>query len=295
MNNPKYILITGCSSGIGKACAIHLVQQGYEVFAGVRRTADGEALQSLSLKKLHPVLLDVTDPARISRVVAEIETKVGEAGLFALINNAGFNYSAPFEVTDPAKARTLMETKLFGAAFLPQACLPLLRKSVRYDQHRARIINVGSIGSLVGIPWEPWYHASKFALKGLSESLFHEVRDQGIAVTILCPGGIRTPFIAKSEAENAQALASLTSEQARLYGKGLARIASLVSSVERSGSTPEHVAEVVAYLLRASRPPFRKFAGLDARVMATLRGILPQGLFLRLIGSIFAPQSGGPR
>jgi NAD(P)-dependent dehydrogenase (short-subunit alcohol dehydrogenase family) len=214
---------------------------------------------------------------------------VGQAGLYALINNAGFNYSAPFEVTDPAKARALMETNLFGAAFLTQACLPLLRKSVRPGQRRARIINVGSIGSLVGIPWEPWYHASKFALKGLSESLYHEVRAQGIAVTILCPGGIRTPFIAKSEAENAQVLANLTSEQARLYGKGLARIGGMVSSVEQAGSTPEHVAEVVASLLRTSRPPFRKFAGPDARIIATLQGLLPQGLFLWLIGSIFAP------
>jgi NAD(P)-dependent dehydrogenase (short-subunit alcohol dehydrogenase family) len=286
----RHILITGCSSGIGRACAVRLAQDGFVVFAGVRREADARALSDLGVAGLAPVILDVTDPSGIDVVVADIAARTGPAGLFALINNAGFNYSAPFEATEPAKARALMETNLFGAAFLAQACLPLLRRAAGFGAGGARIVNVGSIGSLVGIPWEPWYHASKFALIGLSESLFHEVRGQGIDVTVLCPGGIRTPFIAKSEAENARTLAGLNPEHRQHYGQGLARIGALVASVERAGSTPEHVAGVVAGLLKARRPPFRKFAGLDARIMATLQGVLPQGLFLRLIGAVFAPR-----
>lgn len=277
------ILITGASTGIGRAAALRLAKKGYRVLAGVRKETDAESLRHESAGKLSPVILDVTQAESISEVARSITP---DDGLFALINNAGHNYMSPFESTDWTKARALLETNLFGLAALTQALLPHLRAAATQNRW-ARIINVSSIGGLIGVPWEPWYHASKFAVVGLSESLRHEVYAQNIAVSVVCPGGIRTPFIAKSGEEATRALDTLTTEHRTLYGKGLQRLDRLVDAVARSGSDPDLVARAMEALLRARRPPFLKIVGADAISMLALRTVLPRAAFLDLLRLIF--------
>jgi NAD(P)-dependent dehydrogenase (short-subunit alcohol dehydrogenase family) len=284
----KTVLITGTSSGIGRASALALAEAGYRVYAGVRRDSDAQSVASLH-NAISSLMLDVTKPGDIAAARATIETGCGAAGLYALINNAGHNYTAPFECTDMAKARALMETNFFGLCALTQSVLPALRQGAIAHRRRAKIVNIGSIGSLIGVPWEPYYHASKFALIGISESLRHEVMKQRISVSVVCPGGIKTPFISKSGAESAAVADRLSPAHRHLYAKGLSRFERLVRAVDQNGSPPEAVAKAILGLLAASHPPFRKIVGTDAWTMASLRWLLPRPVFHTLIRSIFAP------
>jgi len=270
----RAIIVTGASSGIGRQTALHLASIGWQVLAGVRRAEDGQALKTEDQTgRVTPIQLDVTD----HNDLLALETTIAQADLeiSGLVNNAGHNYMTPFECSQPERLRAIMEVNLFGLAALTQAMLPHLRASAKVHG-RAHIINIGSIGSLVGVPWEPWYHASKFALLGLSESLQNETYDQGIRVCVVCPGGIRTPFIAKSEAEALSSLSSLSTEHQALYGRGIQVLVKASGAVERFGTEPQVVARNIANLLNSKNPPFRKLVGVDARIMAVIQHVLPR-------------------
>lgn len=278
-DSDRHVLITGASTGIGKATALRLDQAGYSVIAGVRREADGAALRAAASPRLRSIILDVTQPDHIAAAVTDVAALTGERALHALVNNAGLNYNAAFEFTDEAKARAVMEVNFFGLYRLSQAMLPLLRRAATATGETAKLVNLGSIGNVVGLPWEAFYHASKFALLGLSESLSHEVHRQGVRVVVIQPGGIKTPFMDKTRDSVTTAVAALTPEGVALYGKGLAQLGSMVGSVDRLGSEPEKVANAIHRVLVARNPPFRLFVGTDARIMNLTRMLLPTPAF----------------
>ena len=138
----RAVLITGTSSGIGKACALHLDRLGYQVLAGVRKIADGAALQKIASPRLIPVYLDVTDGSTIAAAKALAAQATGERGLFSLVNNAGLGLAGPLEFQPVAELRQQMEVNLFGVVAVTQSMIPLLR------QGRGRIINIGSISGV---------------------------------------------------------------------------------------------------------------------------------------------------
>ncbi len=283
----RTMIVTGASSGIGRQTALHLANLGWHVVAGVRKAEDGQNLiEEDHSGRLQPIQLDVTQHEDL----LALEATIVRSGLeiSGLINNAGHNYMTPFECSKPARLRAMMEVNLFGLAALTQAMLPHLRASAKVHG-RAHIINIGSIGSLVGVPWEPWYHASKFALLGLSESLQNETYNQGIRVCVVCPGGIRTPFITKSEAEASSNLSSLTAEHQALYGKGMRALVKASGAVEQFGTEPVVVARTIAKLLNSRNPPFRKLVGTDAHLMAALQSVLPR----RWLHSLLRQSFGG--
>ena len=285
------VLITGASSGIGRSTALHLAARGYTVFAGVRREADGAALvaaaPAASTARIVPVLLDVTRDDQIRDTLARVEAHAPD-GLSALINNAGFNLNGAFEYTAEADARALMDTNVFGLAALSRAALPLLRRHVeRHPGATAKLVNIASIGSFVGLPWEAYYHVSKFAVLGLSESLRHELRPQGIRVVAVCPGGIVTDFLPKTEAGLAAAVAALPADAPPNYRTGLAKLLSLTGMASRFGSPPEAVARRIGKVLDTARPRMRYMVGMDARLLLGLRRWLPEAWFHALIRSQF--------
>jgi short-subunit dehydrogenase len=283
----RAIIVTGASSGIGRQTALHLASLGWHVLAGVRKAEDGQALiGDDKTGRVQPIQLDVTKHEDVLALEAAISK--AELDICGLINNAGHNYMTPFECSQPERLRAMMEVNLFGLAALTQAMLPCLRASAK-AYGRARIINIGSIGSLVGVPWEPWYHASKFALLGLSESLQNETYNQGIRISVVCPGGIRTPFIAKSEAEASVSLSSLSNEHRALYGKGMQALVKASGAVERFGTDPSVVARAIANLINSKNPPFRKLVGIDAHIMAALQSVLPR----RWLHSLLRQSFGG--
>ncbi len=285
------VLITGASTGIGRSTALHLAAQGYTVFAGIRREADGAALVAAApaavVSRIVPVLLDVTRDQDIQRALAQVAAHSSD-GLYALINNAGFNLNGAFEYTGEAEARALMDTNFVGLAALSRAALPLLRRYVeRHPGATSKLVNIGSIGSYVGIPWEAYYHASKFAVLGLSEAMRYELWPQGIRVVAVCPGGIVTDFMPKTEASLAAAEAALPADAPPNYRAGLVKLRAGIGMATRFGSPPEAVAKRIGKVLATSRPRLRYLVGMDARLMLGLRRVLPEAWFHALIRSQF--------
>ena len=275
MVHNSIVLLTGASTGIGRATALHLDGLGYTVFAGVRREQDGIELQKQASERLKPIILDITKPDDITNACALVSQACGSAGLAALVNNAGYNYNAAFEFTDEVKARQMMEVNFFGLYKMSQTFLPLLRQYVENSGKPAKLINIGSIGSILGFPWESFYHASKFAVLGLTESLSYELRSQGVSVVAVLPCGIKTEFMPKTSDGIDAAIAAMTPEGKQLYSKGLTKMKSMISQAVRFGSEPEKVARRIARVIEVANPNMQYFVGADARFFFGLARALP--------------------
>jgi len=178
------VLITGCSSGIGRSAALKLAQLGYVVYAGVRNPEHVAALSGI--ENLTPIILDVAIPEQIRAVVERLEKDGG--GLFALINNAGLSNRFPFELEDSSFRRRMMEANLLGPMDLTAACLPMLKAS------HGRIINIGSLSGERATTFTATYSASKFGMRGWTEGLRRQLRAVGVHASIIEPGFIRTPL-----------------------------------------------------------------------------------------------------
>lgn len=265
----RFVVVTGASKGIGRAIALDLAQRGFQVFAGVRKAEDGEALVTVGGVNLTPLLIDVTDAAQVAAAAVVVSATVGDAGLAGLINNAGVAVAGPLEFMPLDELRNQLEVNVVGQMGVTQALLPLLRIA------KGRIINISSMGGRVAGPWTGPYHASKFALEALTDSLRQELAPWGIAVVSIEPGAIATPIWETSLARAQQIAARFPTQAQELYGKQMAkRIASAQKSIT-AGIPPERVAAVVATALTAPRPKTRYPVGSDAQLAVNLIARLP--------------------
>lgn len=266
------VLVTGASTGIGEATALHLRELGFEPVAGVRRDEDAERLGGQGLRT---VRLDVTDEAQISAA----RESVGDGALVGLVNNAGVAVAAPLEFVPLEQLRRQLEVNLIGQVAVTQAFLPALRRA------GGRIVNVGSIGGRVALPLLAPYNASKFALEGLSDSLRRELRAQGVDVVVIEPGGVKTPIWGKGNELADELTAQMPLEGERLYGRLIANVRKETLKIERErGLPPRAVAEVIGRALTADRPRTRYVVGGEAKVRAQLARLLPDRAMDRLIG-----------
>ncbi|EON76031.1 putative short chain dehydrogenase [Lunatimonas lonarensis] len=195
----KYILITGASSGMGEATAILLANHGYKVFAGVRSVSAIQKLKNLRNSNIIPLRLDVTKETDIIEAIDQIKSIVDSFGLFALINNAGNNYSTPTETYNEEKARNLMETHFWGMASLTRHRISLLRVYAEQHKEGARVLSVGSVGSISAFPFIQFYNAAKFAILGFTESLRFELKPQNIHLSVILPGSVKTEIWRRTE------------------------------------------------------------------------------------------------
>ena len=280
-----YVLISGASSGIGWATALHLDALGYRVLAGVRKAEDGSRLRHASQDRVLPLILDVTDAHQIDEAHSFVMERCGHSGLTALVNNAGHNYNSAFEYSDEQLAREMMEVNFFGVVSMSRKFIPLLRLHAQASRRTAKLINVGSIGSLLGLPWEAFYHASKFAVLGLTESLRHELHAQDIRASAVLPGGIKTEFARKTRQGVEVAIASMDDSGRSLYGQGLQKIGEMVSMVDRWGSSPELVARRIGSIVRADNPDWRYLVGIDARLLHAMSSVLPSRVMHAMLRS----------
>jgi NAD(P)-dependent dehydrogenase (short-subunit alcohol dehydrogenase family) len=231
-------------------------------------------------------MLDLTDAGHI----AAAAERLAEEHLAAVINNAGANYLSPFEYADEESARRLMEVNFFGLFRLSQACIPHLRRyAIANPGKTAKLINISSIGGLVGVPWEVFYHASKFAVVGMTEGLRSELWSQNIRAVVVCPGGIRTAFLPKTRVGVQAAASKLTASAPVGYSLGLKRFENLTEAVGRFGSPPEAVAQKISGLIERRNPPLRHLVGVDARLLFALSRLLPQWAFSKFLRLQFAP------
>lgn len=265
----QYVVITGASKGIGRATALHLIEQGYHVIAGVRNERDGAALLVTAGNRLTPIQLDVTVPDQIMAAAAQVRAVVGDAGLAGLVNNAGVAVAAPLEFIPLIELRNQLEINLIGQIAVTQALLPLLRLA------QGRIINISSMAGRVAGPWTGPYHASKFALEALTDSLRQELAPWQIAVVSIEPGVIATPIWETALAHAHQLLGELPAEAHRLYGHQLQTAIAQAEQNRTKGIPAERVAAVVYQALTARRPKTRYAVGLDAKIAVNLLARLP--------------------
>lgn len=283
----KAVLITGTSSGIGRACALHLGAKGYHVFAGVRRQEDGRSLRSASSHRLTPVVVDVTDGESIAAARDQVAGDVGEAGLVGLVNNAGTTVPCPVEYLPLEVFRHQLEVNLTGHLAVIQAFLPMLRRVP------GRIVNVSSVGGRLGLPLMSTYAASKHGLEGLSDALRLELAVYGIQVCVVQPGFISTAMRAKLERDTDMAVRALPDEGRRAFGGLLTAMAATISREAEYGSPPMVVAEAVEHALSSRRPRTRYPVGSGARRLLMLRRMLPDRWMDRVIRRAMGLTSAG--
>lgn len=275
--NRKVALITGASTGIGRATALTLAKRGFEVFAGVRKKADGVAVQKDAGTNLTPLIIDVTKPASIAKAEAAVSEAAGERGLSALVNNAGIAVSGPLETLPLDDFRKQLEVNLTGHLAVTQAMLPLLRTA------RGRIVNVTSIGGRIAYPFTGPYHASKWGLEALSDSLRVELQPWGIDVIVIEPGNIATEIWDRGLDKAAETREKLGPKSERLYGKALDKMEKTMRKAGESGIPAEKVADTIAEALTASRPRTRYLIGRDAKGALTGKRLLPDRAFDQVV------------
>ena len=261
----KTALVTGASSGIGEAIAERLLQDGYRVFAGARRT---ERMASLEESGATLLSLDVTEDASMVAAIEEIKAQAGR--LDVLVNNAGYGSYGSLEEVPLDEGRRQFEVNVFGLARLSQLAIPIMRA-----QRSGRIVNITSIGGKIYEPFGSWYHATKFAVEGMSDCLRMELAPFGIKVIVVEPGAIRTEWAEISR------LNLLQHSGSGPYAKYAAAHARMLGNADTSriASPPEVVAATVSRALKARRPRTRYATGGGARTILFLRAVLPDRWF----------------
>jgi NAD(P)-dependent dehydrogenase (short-subunit alcohol dehydrogenase family) len=280
------ILVTGCSSGIGRATAALLARQGHTVYATARRL---DSLADLAAGGCRTLELDVTNEE--SRRAA-VETVVSEAGsVGALVNNAGYSQSGALETLDLDDVRRQFETNVFGLLRMCQLVLPSMRQ-----RGSGRIVNVSSMGANFTLPGGGSYHATKYAVEALSDALRFEVAGFGVGVTVVQPGIIKTSFSERAVAEIPSPGAEYGpyDEFNRTVAKATQEVYER-GPLARLGGEPEVVAKVIARAITARRPPVRVRVTPSAYVLGTQRRLLPVRVWDRFLRSQFpTPTAGGP-
>jgi len=246
----RIFLITGVSSGFGRALAEAALAGGHRVAGTVRREADRAAFEALAPGRARGVVLDVTDTDAVAPAVAAIEATFGPIDV--LVNNAGYGHEGTIEESSMADLRRQFEVNVFGAVAMIQAVLPFMR-----ERRAGHIVNITSMGGIVTFPGLGFYHGSKFALEGISETLGKELKSFGIAVTAVEPGGFRTDWAGRSMVRAERSIADYDAVFAPLRARREANSG-------RQPGDPAKAARAILDLVEAPEPPAHLLLGRDA-------------------------------
>jgi NAD(P)-dependent dehydrogenase (short-subunit alcohol dehydrogenase family) len=271
------VVVTGASTGIGNACALHLDRLGFRVFAGVRRDEDAERLRSQASERLTPVKIDVTDSDSIGQTADQVTAALGGEPLSGLVNNAGIAVSGPVEYLPIEEVRKQLEVNFIGQVAVTQAFLPLLRQS------RGRVVNIGSVGGEVALPFLSPYAASKHAIEGFSDSLRREVEPLGVHVSVVRPGAIQSSIWERGNAAADEVLANVPREALEVYGDAVRGARAAANQRAQEAMPAQEVADVVEHALTADKPKTRYVVGRTGKVMVALERWLPDRVFDRLV------------
>jgi len=279
----KHVLITGCSSGIGRACVSHLAARGFSVLAGVRKEADAAGFAGQGT--IRGIVVDVTVPQTIAAAVQTVNEVAGENGLAGLVNNAGIGVVGPVEFVPPEEWRRQMEVNLIGQIAMTQSMLPMLRRHAQ-QFGTARIVMIGSIAGRISQPIMGPYCASKRALAAVSDALRLELRGQGIQTSLIEPGAIQSEIWRKG-LEAAAGIAP-DSPSRRQYGALIDGIAAAASNAAAGAVPALRVARAVERCLTRRNAPARVIVGRDAKIAAALKAWLPDRWFEAVLQRVLA-------
>lgn len=263
----KVVLVTGASSGIGRAIALFLSEQGYRVYGTSRKPRTSSDETSFQM-----IPLDVTDEKSVQHAVDMVVQKEGSIDI--LINNAGMGIAGPVEETKPEEAYRQFDTNFFGVLRMCRAVVPIMRR-----QKHGMIINIGSVAGLVSIPFQAMYSASKYAVEAMTEALRIEVKPFGIRVALVEPGDTKTGFTDNR----------IFTEAARnsSYGERFAKSIQAMAVSEQKGPNPMVVAKVVARVMKRHNPPVRVIVGLDYKLVGFLKRVLPARLVEFIVTKLY--------
>ena len=266
--NERAIVITGASTGIGKATALLLDKLGFKVIAGVRKEADGQALKKEASDKLRPIFLDVTDGDSIAAAVDTVSKETGDE-LYGLVNNAGVSLNGPLELVPTSEIKHLLDVNVLGLLAVTQAFLPLLRQS------KGRLINISSGHGLLAVPDKSVYAASKFAVQAITDSLRVELGPFDVSVSSIVVGKVDTAVLGKIIADRDKMIEAAPPEVVQLYSPLFEFFDKEVK--ELPGIPAIEVGRVVAQALTTDKPKAQYLIGPGAKKMKNLAR-LPVGL-----------------
>ena len=273
-NESGAVVVTGASTGIGRATALLLDREGYKVFAGVRKQSDAESLKQAGSDRLTPITIDVAQHETVASARETVEASLGGDALVGLVNNAGIGHGGPIEFLSVDNFREVLEVNVIGQIAVTQAFLGQIRKA------KGTVVFLASIGGRVASPFLSAYSASKFAVEALGESLRREVSPWGIDVSVVEPGAIATEIWRKADDLVREELEGLVPDARRLYEPQLKSWAkAFIENGNKNGIPPEKVAEVIHKAIRSDRPKPRYLVGVDAKIGATLNAALPRRTF----------------
>ena len=267
------VLITGASSGIGKATALYLAERGYNVIATSRDVSRLEELHAEAEERGASIVgieLDINSDAAVSRIVPELIAQHGTIDV--LVNNAGFGLWGPVEILSDAELKDQFETNFFAAVRMMQAALPAM-----IERRSGTIVNISSVLGRMGTPFNGAYVSSKFALEGISESLKIEVQPFGVRVAMVQPGLFRTNFPDNS------VNGSATEDESLVYAPHIARYHLNRDAFHWFGGNPVRVAKVVHKVITSPSPNFRYPVGIDARAGMLAARLLPERIYWRIL------------
>jgi NAD(P)-dependent dehydrogenase (short-subunit alcohol dehydrogenase family) len=271
MTSKGSVVITGCSTGIGRTCVLRLARDGYRVFAGVRKSEDGEALRKEAGNGLTPLLLDVTDAGQIASAVEAVSDALGHEGeLAGLVNNAGIAVYGPLELLPIDTLRRQFEVNVIGHVAVTQAFVPLLRRS------EGRVVMIGSSSGFLTPPFLGPYASSKCALESVTDAFRRELAPWGIEVVLMQPGAVVTPLWEKSIDEGDTWFESLSDAARRLYVRGYQGMRKTFTDKGGRGVSVEALADRVALALSKKNPRARYPMGKDTLGYVILSKLPPK-------------------
>jgi NAD(P)-dependent dehydrogenase (short-subunit alcohol dehydrogenase family) len=262
--NKGNILVTGASTGIGRACALRFAELGYRTFAGVRKASDGEAIRADSSGKIEPLTLDVT----CGKSIAETLAHLGDQPLGGLVNNAGIAHVGPVELLPIEAWRKQFEVNVIGLVAVTQALLPLLRRGP------GRIVNMGSIAGRSALPGSGAYDASKFAVEAITDVLRMELHGWGISVSVIEAGAVATPIWQKTLREADELSRQAAPDRYALYGELMQAVRQEVAESARRAVPVAAVVQAVEHAMTARKPKTRYLVGRDSWLYLALN-LLP--------------------
>jgi NAD(P)-dependent dehydrogenase (short-subunit alcohol dehydrogenase family) len=267
----KRILVTGASSGIGAATALHLDRRGMDVFAAVRSPGDGDNMLGEASDRLRLITLDVTDSGSIAKAMASVSECTGRAGLDGLVNNAGIGVPGPLEVIPVDELRRQLEVNVLGQVAVTQAALPLLREAA------GRIVFVGSVGGRLAAQFAGAYHASKFAMEAIADVWRQELEPEELAVILIEPSAVSTPIWDKAIQQLDALLADGDPRLVR-YRDRVQEFQESLRSADEHGKSPADVAATIEQALTEDSPDTRYVVGASGKLATALRPLIPDRL-----------------
>ncbi|MBF4571972.1 SDR family NAD(P)-dependent oxidoreductase [Herbiconiux sp. VKM Ac-1786] len=266
--NNELVIVTGASTGIGRATARQLAGEGFHVLAGVRRNIDGDSLAQESVN-IEPIILDITNITHIQALAQRVRADPEGRPLRALINNAGIAVDAPVEVLPIADWKRQFDVAVFGPVTVTQALLPALVAS------HGRILNIGSLLSSVAMPSSGPYSGAKAAMDAISDALRREVAEFGVDVIVVVPGVVRSKLSERGLVTAALIADRMTPEQTHRYARLIEAHVAQAKSYAKTGIPAETAATVISRAIHASKPRTRYMVGRDAAILTRLARVLP--------------------